>query len=269
MKNISLRNLGWFSFTSDLVKLKHLSIYQAIAYVLRKEAVLVLEVNDYEKNIHALEVESAGEIYEHYGEATNNYSANTFVMETDYQEICIPETEIPSDVNLLNENRINLIDHIGAPFPVIYTLLLAEICKHESNSSLLDIQKIEKEDVISYLIGRKTLDNWKSMSAIKELGLLNPDSLPKSVARIDKSENEKKTAGMLLHLLVNLSLEDKRGPVVFTFDSDSTNIAYDRIYKYFCDNYLETSDSEFPSTNTVKNNLKAAYSLFKTTVRCK
>lgn len=45
MKNISLRNLGWFSFTSDLDKLKHLSIYQAIAYVLRKEAVLVLEVN--------------------------------------------------------------------------------------------------------------------------------------------------------------------------------------------------------------------------------
>ena len=269
MKNISLRDLGWFSFTSDLDKLKQLSIYQAIAYVLRKEADLVLEVDGYEKKMHALEVESADEIYDFYGEATNNYSANTSMKEVDPQDICIPETKISSDVNLLNANRIDLIDYIGAPFSVIYTLLQAEIGRHESNSSLLDIQKIEKEDVISYSIDRKTLDNWKSMSTIKELGLLDPNMIPKNKIRSDKADNEKKTIGMLIHLLANLSLKDNRGPVVFTFDSDSTNIAYDRIYKYFCDNYLATSDSGFPSTNTIKNNLRAAYSLFKSTVRCK
>jgi hypothetical protein len=107
------------------------------------------------------------------------------------------------------------------------------------------------------------------MSTIKELGLLDPSMIPKNKIRSDKAENEKKTTGMLLHLLANQPLEDNRGPVVFIKSSDSTNIAYDRIYKYFCDNYLATSDSGFPSTNTVKNNLRAAYSLFKTTVRFK
>lgn len=269
MKNTPLKDLGWFSFTSDLDKLKQLSIYQAIAYVLRKEADLESEVDEYEKNIHALELESAEEIYEHYGEATDDYAANTDVKELDHQEICIPETEISEDVNLLNANRIELIEHIGAPFSVIYTLLQAEIGRHESSSALLDIQKTEKEGVIGYSIDRKTLDKWKSISTIKELGLLDPNMISKNKIRSDKTENEKKTTGMLIHLLANQPLKDKRGPVVFTFGSDSKNIAYDRIHKYFCDNYLETSDSGFPSTNTVKNNLRAAYSLFKTTVRCK
>jgi hypothetical protein len=269
MKNTPLKDLGWFSITPDLGKLRQLSIYQAIAYVLRKEADLESEVNDYERELKNLEVVSAEEIYEHYGEATDDYSANTFVMEVDPQEICIPDAEISNDLNLLNANRITLIDHMSAPFSVIYKLLLAEIGRHESKSSLLDIQKIEKGDMISYSIDRKTLDNWKSMSTIKELGLLDPNMIPKNKARIDKAENEKKTTGMLIHLLANLSLKDNRGPVIFIKSSDSTNIAYDRIYKYFCDNCLETPDSEFPSTNTIKNNLKAAYSLFKSTVRCK
>ena len=192
MKNTPLKDLGWFSFTSDLDKLKQLSIYQAIAYVLRKEADLESEVDEYEKNIHALELESAEEIYEHYGEATDDYAANTDVKELDHQEICIPETEISEDVNLLNANRIELIEHIGAPFSVIYTLLQAEIGRHESSSALLDIQKTEKEGVIGYSIDRKTLDKWKSISTIKELGLLDPNMISKNKIRSDKTENEKK-----------------------------------------------------------------------------
>ena len=109
----------------------------------------------------------------------------------------------------------------------------------------------------------------QALETFKELGLLDPNMISKNKIRYDKTENETNTTGMLIHLLANQPLKDKRGPVVFTFGSDSKNIAYDRIHKYFCDNYLETSDSGFPSTNTVKNNLRAAYSLFKTTVRCK
>jgi hypothetical protein len=268
MKNTPLKDLGWFSFTSDLDKLTQLSIYQAIAYVLRKETDLESEVDEYERKLHHLEVESAEEIYEDYGEATNNYPADTSVKEVDPQEICIPETEISSDVNLLNANRITLIDHIGAPFSVIYTLLQAEIDRHESNSALL-IQKTEKEGVISYSIDRKTLDKWKSLSTIKELGLLDPSSLPLNRPRTDKAENEKKTMGMLIHLLAHQPLKDRHGPIKFVKSSGNTHINYDRIYTYFRDNFLETSDSEFPSANTVKNNLRAAHSLFKSTVRCK
>jgi hypothetical protein len=269
MKNTPLKDLGWFSFTSELDKLTQLSVYQAIAYVLRKVTALVSEVDEYEKNIHTLELESAEDIYEHYGEATNNYSADTSVKEVDPQEICIPDTEISSDVNLLNTNRITVIDYMGGPISVIYALLQAEIGKHESKSSLLDIQKTEKEGVISYSIDRKTLDKWKSISTIKELGLLDPSSLPLNRPRPDKTENEKKTMGMLIHLLANQPLEDRHGPIKFVKSSDNTNINYDRIYTYFRDNFLETPDSEFPSANTVKNNLRAAHTLFKSTVRCK
>ena len=66
MKNTPLKDLGWFSFTSDLDKLTQLSIYQAIAYVLRKETALVSEVDEYVKNMHALELESARDIYNFY-----------------------------------------------------------------------------------------------------------------------------------------------------------------------------------------------------------
>ena len=268
MKNTSLRNLGWFSFTSELDKLRQLSIYQAIAYVLRKETDLESEVDEYVKNMQKLEFESAEEIYDSYNESTNNYSADTSVKEVDPQEICIPDTEISSDVDLLNANRITLIDYMAGPISVIYMLLQAEIGKHESKSSL-SIQKTEKEGVISYSIDRKTLDRWKSISTIKDLGLLDPSSLPINRPRNDKIENEKKTMGMLIHLLANLPLEGRRGTIKFVKSSDNTNINYDRIYTYFRDNFLETPDSEFLSANTVKNNLRAAHSLFKSTVRCK
>ena len=268
MKNTPLKDLGWFSFTSDLDKLRQLSIYQAIAYVLRKETALVSEVDEYERKLHHLEVESAEEIYEDYGEATNNYSANTFVKETDYQEICIPDTEISSDVDLLNANRITLIDYMGGPISVIYMLLQAEIGKHESKSSL-SIQKTEKEGVISYAIDRKALDKWKSISTIKELGLLGPSSLPRNRPRTDKTENEKKTMGMLIHLLANQPLKDRHGPIKFVKKSDLKNINYHRIYDYFSENYLTTEHSGFPSEKTVRNSMEAGYKLFKDTVRLK
>jgi hypothetical protein len=269
MKNTPLKELGWFSFASDLQDLKYLSIYQSIAYVLRKEDVLVLEVDEYEKQMRELEIASAEEIYEHYGETTDSYAASTEVSEMDYQEICIPESEIAADLELLNRNRNSLIENIGAPISLLYTLLRTEIDKSRNGLSLLDVQKIELGNISSFSFKRKSLDAWKSVSTVKDLGLLDPDMLPSSDARTDKSENQKKTMGMLIHMLAYQPLEDNRGPVKFIKKADPQNINYHRLYEFFCDNYLPDADSDFPSENTIRRNLEEAYALFQKTVRLK
>jgi hypothetical protein len=269
MKNTPLKELGWFSFASDLQDLKYLSIYQSIAYVLRKEDVLVLEVDEYKKQMHELEIASAEEIYEHYGETTDSYAASTEVSEMDYQEICIPESEITADLDLLNQNRISLVEHMGAPISMLYTLLQSEIDKSKIGSSLLDIQENKSGNIEWYSFNRKQIDTWKSVSTIKDLGLLDPKMLPRSDVRTDRAENQKKTMGMLIHMLANQPLQNNRGPVKFIKKADSQNINYHLLYEYFCDNYLPDADSDFPSENTVRRNLKEGYELFRQTTPLK
>ena len=269
MKYTPLKKLGWFSFASGLQEIKHLSVYQSIAYVLREEDALVLEVDEYEKAMHELETVSAEEIYEHYGETTGSYSASDKVSEIDYDEICIPDSEIAADVSLLSQNRISLIESMGAPISLLYTLLRSEIEKSKSGSSPLGIQKNELGGISWFSFDRKKLDTWKSVSTIKDLGLLEPKMLTNSEARSDRAENEKKTMGMLIYMLANQPLKDNRGPIKFAKKSDPKNINYHRLYEYFCDNYLPETDSGFPSENTIRRNLEESYSVFLQTVKIK
>ena len=121
MNNTPLKDLGWFSFTSDLNKLRQLSIYQAIAYILNNEEDLTPLGKEYEKSISFCENLFAEDIFYSYNESTELHSTNDQI---DYTNICIPEIKIQGHENfkLLQSCRIHHTERMEAPISIIYYL---------------------------------------------------------------------------------------------------------------------------------------------------
>ena len=256
MNNIPLKNLDWFSFTSDLNKLRHLSIFQAVAYIMRKEPDLVLLGNKYEELIHNLEIESADETYEYYGETTDQYSASNVVKLPDYQEICIPESEVKDDLTSLNDDRIAFTIDMGAPVSIIYYLLQSEI----NNNKSLEIIPKTIGGLDNFYFKRKNLKDWKSLTTIKDLGLLDANLNPKRKSSTIKEENILKVTGMLMHLLKKQPLIDEYGEVKFV--DNSGKIIISKFYNFFEKEYLDKDLSIFPKDRKVFDILDDAYGAF-------
>jgi len=268
MNNTPLKDLGWFSFASDLNKLGHLSIFQAVAYIMRKEPDLESLGVEYERTIHKLEIESADEIYEYYGETSDQYSSSNVIKLTDQQEFCIPESEVKEDLTLLNDNRIAFTINMGAPISVIYTLLLSEINKYVSDPKKVTLKIIPKSitGFDTFYFSKKDLKDWKSLSTIKYLGLLDANLRPMKDPNEIKLEKHQKYIGMLIHLLAYQSLYADKVNVKFTKSSDVNDISYNGIIKFFIKNFLvedKTGDKRFPCKRTVDRDLKAAYKFFR------
>ena len=133
MNYVSLKELGWFSFFEKTSRPKKLSIDQAVAYVLYKESESIELANEFIDELNQLEVDSAREIFDHYGESVSHYSNDSDQTDIDLQEVCIPESEVESDLNLLNKNRLALIEHFGGPVIVVFAVLQKEIDRKNSN----------------------------------------------------------------------------------------------------------------------------------------
>ena len=270
MNNIPLKELDWFSFESDLDKLKHLSIFQAIAYIMRNEEGLILLGDKYERTIHKLEAESADEIYEYYGETTDQYSASTVIKLSDQTDFCIPESKTKDDLTSLNDNRIAFTIDMGAPVSIIYYLLQSEINKNKT----LEIISKNNGGLDNFYFKRKDLKNWKSLSAIKDLGLLDESLNPKRKSKAIKEENELKITGMLIYLLANQPLKRKGKLVDFTQCSSVTNISALAIYDHFKNEFLYEDESDkdlrtFPAQTRVTTYLNTAFEKFDATVNFK
>lgn len=273
MNNKPLKGLDWFSFTFDLNKLRHLSIFQAIAYTMRNETDLILLGDEYERLIHKLEIDSADDVFKEYGETTDQYAAKKLVNLTSQEEYCIPESEVKKDLTLLNNNRFVLTVSMEAPISTLYTLLQSEINRFESkgNTTLKIIPKTI-EGFECFYFKRTDLKNWKSLSMVKELGLLDASLNRTKTSSYLNLEKHQKYIGMLIHLLAHQSLYVDKGNVKFIKSSDVKNINYHKIYEFFNDNFLNEDKSverDFPRKRTVDNDLKAAYEFFIDNVRLK
>ena len=276
MNNKPLKDLDWFSFTSDLNKLKHLSIFQTIAYIMRNKADLESLGDEYERLIHKLEVDSADELYEEYGETTDQYSASNVIKEIDYLEICIPGSEVKDDLTSLNDDRIAFTIDMGAPVSIIYYLLQSEINKYQSDPKKVTLKIMTKSiaGFDTFYFCKKDLKDWKSLSTIKELGLLDANLNPKRKSKAIKEEYELKITGMLIYLLANQPLKRNDKLVDFTQCSSVTNISALAIYDYFKNEFLYEDESDkdlrtFPAQTKVTTYLNTAFEKFNTTVNFK
>ena len=286
MNTTPLKNLEWFSFTTDLDELSHLSIFQAIIYILLNEAVsrddniLSTLTADYVKLISDLEGDSAEDIYLNYDQAndesyiehsdTGQDKKVTVVKDIDPDEICIPDIDIEEELTLLNHNRIMFTDFMGAPISTLYSLLQLEIDNHGTNKKS-ELKTIKKRigGVENVYFTRKSLKNWKSIATIKRLGLFDIDSSHTRNLRDDYKDKLKLTTGMLMYLLENLQHSDDDGNKVdFRFKGSRNNLSMKKIYDYFANNYLDRSRSNFPEQRVVTRNLDDAYKLFNEEVKC-
>lgn len=266
MNNTPLKELDWFSFNSDLNKLKHLSIFQAIAYILRNEENLIPLGDDYERLIHKLEIDSADDIFGEYGETTDQYAAKKTVTLTSQEEYCIPESEIKEDLTILNENRFRATVSLGAPISTIYTLLQSEIDKHTSNQKVtLEIEPIPIGGIDNYYFKRSKLKKWKSLPIIKEFGLLDAKLKRSDVSSDNDLEKFKIYIGMLIQVLAYQSKFVEEREVKCIKGNDINRPNWHRIYDIFNYHFLSTKQvggRDFPSENTFRDDVIPAYEFF-------
>ena len=163
---------------------------------------------------------------------------------------------------------------MGEPVNIIYSLLQSQISKLKSEErSDLKIETRVIGGLDTYYFNKKDLQNWKSVSLIKELGLLDIKQSLKDGPSDAEINNQRKATGMLVFLLANLSLEIGNARMKFTKKSDVANVSYNRLYEFFKERYLDDKErylddasTKFPSKNMITPWLEESYEDFLKTI---
>ena len=258
MKSITLNDLHWFSFDDRFPAKNDLTIWQSVAYILsRTDSADLKDIHSYTKEITRFESESASDLFEEYGMDDEGGA---------FKSKFKPD-RIEKDLSLLDQNRERVVDFFGGAFSVVYDLLLLEIDKlHSEAKKLLTIKEKNFSGYQYHLIGKGSLNKWKSIGLLNDLGILNIKSRRKG--KSSTAENHQKITGMLIHLLYHQPLFENGHPVKFTWGD--RGLGYSKIYDYFIDHYLdETKSSNFPKTKTTSEYLQKAHKLLTEEVHLK
>ena len=258
MKSITLDDLPWFSFDDRFPAKKDLTIWQSVAYILSiTDSADLKDVQSYTEEIARFESESASDLFEEYGMDDEGGA---------FKSKFKPD-RIEKDLSLLDQNRERVVDFFGGAFSVVYDLLLLEIDKlHSEDKTLLTIKIKNYSGYQYHLIGKGSLNKWKSIDLLNDLGILKIKSRRKG--KSSTTENHQKITGMLVHLLYHQPLYESGHPVEFTWGD--RGLGYSKIYDYFIDHYLdETKSSNFPKTKTTSEYLQKAHKLLTEEVHLK
>jgi hypothetical protein len=264
-KTISLKELRWFSFTSDMDSRNQLTIWQSVFYILEIAKAAGDDLFESMEKFEKLEIQSAEDAIEDIAETQESPKVLDDIDNDTYlNESKLPETIISQELTLLDSNRSTLVEYLGMPYTLIYGLLQTQVDKFVSgNRADLKISGFDICGYPMYLFSKGDLKKWKAVSDLKALGLIDIDNVSNRRQRSDNADNQKLTTGMLIHLLA------KELPGKYKQGKDRKNVNFSNIYQEFEKACLDNEDDSFPKERTVTDNLKASYRLFREEVNLK
>lgn len=270
MNNIPLADLDWHTFSRTKAKSKYISLYKAIAVIMTREKGLKPYLLQYYKYLDESEFHAAIEMLDRYNTTSEELSINDLTAPDDiYNYIYLPELTIHhiEAIKYLDEQRARVCEFIGPPVSMIYALLRSEIekYKHNKKPSLRIIKNpIDNPDI--YYFNRDDLTEWKSLSIIKELGLLDISIYTSIKQRSDSEDNRKKSIGMLIYILTKVPSFKHKNHIVKFIKGENINLL--GIYKFFENEYADEFgrpdkiDKIYPGESTFKNYLKEMHEYF-------
>ena len=197
MNSTTLADLDWHTLSTIKRKSRYISLYHAIAVILAREKGLRPYLKQYINYLDEAEFHAAIEILDRHNKANDEISLDDLTEQNDiYNYVCIPDLTIYhiEAIRYLDEQRARVCEFIGPPVSIIYALLRSEIEKHKHSKkkpSLRIIKKpIDKPDI--YYFNRKDIKKWKSLSTIRELGLLEKSIYTSIAQRSDFVDKRKK-----------------------------------------------------------------------------
>lgn len=274
MNNTTLADLDWHTRSNIKRKSQYISLYHAIAAILAREKGLRPYLKEYIKYLDSVEFDAALEIDERYHKYSKESPLDDVTDPDDiYNSIYLPDSTIfhIEAIKYLDEERARVCEFIGPPVSIIYALLRSEIEKHKrkKKSSLRIIKKpIDRPDI--YYFNLKDLKKWKSLSAIRDLGLLDKSIYTLIKERSDIVDKRKQSFGMLVYVLTKVPPFKYKGHMVkFTKSKDDPNICHQCIYDFFVKvfseeyGHVEKIDRTYPADSTFKKNIKEMHKYFE------
>ncbi len=273
-KSTPLADLDWHTFSRTKAKSKYISIYFAIAVILNKEKSLKSYLSQYYKRLNEAEYDQAYILLSEDRDGIVEYSQDDPNKTNDiFDFVCLPDTPYSRGEYLrrLDITRTRVCELIGPPVSIIYLLLQTEIEKYKRNKNKSSRHIITKpiDGYSLYYIDRNFLKKWKSLSMIKEIGLLDKRIYTLVKERADLEDNRKKSFGMLTYILTKVpAFKHKRHMVKFTRGKNKT-ICHQCIYDFFVDvfsdeyGHVEKIDRTYPADSTFKKNIKEMHKYFK------
>lgn len=275
MNNTTLADLDWHTLSTIKRKSRYISLYHAIAVILAREKGLRPYLKQYINYLDEAEFHAAIEILDRHNEANDEISLDDLTEPNDiYNYVCIPDLTIYhiEAIRYLDEQRARVCEFIGPPVSIIYALLRSEIekYKHKRKKPSLRIIKKPIDNPDIYYFNRKDLKKWKSLSAIRDLGLLDKSIYTSIKQRSDLEDYRKKSAGMLTYILTKIP-PFKHGNHMRKFTRSKTDpkINPHAIYKFFEDVFsdefgpIDKYYRIYPGESTFKNNIKEMHEYFE------